>query len=309
MTPPAPGAEGAAPSRRVILNPVSPGARSRPDLASRLAEERGLDVRVTAGPGDASRLAREALEDGVGTLVVAGGDGTLHEAAAGLGAAAGAAGLRVAILPLGTGNDLAAALGIPLDPGAALALLEEGALRHLDLVRVAGGADGWVVNFAMGGFAGRVAERVTPRRRRIWGRHVYLRAALDEVLERRPREVRVRADGRPLEVGPLLAVVVASGPRFGGGIPIAPGAVPDDGLLDLLLLADVSLPGLLRVVGRALRGRHLDDPAVTHLRARSVEVEADPDLPWNGDGEDLGAGSRAFEVAPAALPVLVPRGA
>ena len=292
---------------RAILNPVSPGARSRPGLASVLAEEHGLDVRITTGPGDATRLARGALEDGVGTLVVAGGDGTLHEVAAGLGAAAGAAGLRVALVPLGTGNDLAAALGIPREPEAALALLEEGEPRRLDLVRVRGGTDGWVVNFAMGGFAGRVAERVTPRRRRLWGRRVYLRAALDEVLERRPRRVRVVADGRDLESGPLLAVVVASGPRFGGGIPIAPGALPDDGLLDLLLLADVSLPGLLRVVGRALRGRHLEDRAVTHLRVRRVEVEADPDLPWNGDGEDLGAGSRAFEVVPGALPVLVPR--
>ena len=264
-------------------------------------------MRVTSGPGDASRLAREALEDGVGTLVVAGGDGTLHEAAAGLGADAGSAGLRVALLPLGTGNDLAASLGIPLEIGAALALLGEGEPRRLDLVRVDGGTDGWVVNFAMGGFAGRVAERVTPRRRRIWGRHVYLRAALDEVLERRPREVRVRADGRELQTGPLLALVVASGPRFGGGIPIAPGALPDDGLLDLLLLDDVSLPALLRVVGRALRGRHLADPVVTHLRVRSVEVEAEPDLPWNGDGEDLGTGSRTFEVVPGALPVLVPR--
>jgi len=289
----------------VVLNPVSPGARRRPGLAAWLGEELGLDVRVTTGPGHASRLAREALDDGVDTLVVAGGDGTLHEVAAGLGEEARR--LTLALLPLGTGNDLASSLGVPTEPEAALALLEEGTPRRLDLVRVGGGEAGWVVNFAMGGFAGRVAERVTPRRRRIWGRHVYLRAALDEVLERRPRTVRLRADGRTVHEGPLLAVVVASGPRFGGGIPIAPGAEPDDGLLDLLVLGAVSLPGLLRVVGRALRGRHLDDPAVSHLRVRWVEVDAETDLPWNGDGESLGTGSRTFEVVPDALAVLVPR--
>lgn len=302
-----PSAEAATPPddrRRAILNPVSPGARRRPELAGWLERTAGLDVRITTAPGDAARMAQEALDDGVRTLVVAGGDGTLHEVVNGLGEDAGR--LRLALLPLGTGNDMAASLGIPLDLEAALALLDRGVPRPLDLVRITGAGQGWLANFAMGGFAGRVAERVTPGRRRIWGRHVYLRAALAEVGDRRARTVRLRADGRELDTGPLFAVVVANGPRFGGGIPIAPGARPDDGFLDLLLLEAVSLPRFLLVIVRALRGRHLADPAVTHLRVRRVEVEAEPDLPWNGDGETLGTGSRSFEVVPGLLPVLLP---
>jgi diacylglycerol kinase (ATP) len=294
-----------APAPRVaILNPISPGARRRPRIAELLQRVAGAEVRVTSGPGEASRLAREAAGEGVGTLIVAGGDGTIHEVANGLAGSAPVP--RLALVPLGTGNDLAGALGIPFEPQEALALLERGASRPLDLVAVTGLRSRRVANFAMGGFAGQIADRVTPRRRRLWGRHVYLRAALDEIAARRARRMSVRADDRELPVREALAVLVANGPRFGGGIPMAPAARLDDGALDLLVLRAVPLPALLRVIARALRGRHLEDPAVISLRARRVEVRTEPDLPWNGDGEGLGTGSATFEALPAAVSVQVP---
>ncbi len=303
-----------APAPRVLLlNPVAPGARARPELASLIGRAAAAEVRVTAGPGDAARLAAEAVRDGARTLVVAGGDGTVHEVVNGLADAGARDRIHggpplLALLPLGTGNDLAVALGIPPELEAALELLETGVPRPLDVVRVEGLEDRRVANFAMGGFAGRIGEWVTPARRRRWGRHVYLRAAVDEVIARRRWRVRVRVDGEPVGPAQVHAVLVANGPRFGGGIPMAPGARPDDGLVDVLVLAAVPLPALLRVIGRALRGRHLEDPAVLHVRGRRVEVDAPPDLPWNGDGEMLGAGSAAFELLPGALRVLVPSG-
>lgn len=298
------GTDPAPHPRIALLNPVTPGARSRPDLEMRLARAGADEVRITAAPGDATRLAREAAAANAGTLIVAGGDGTLHEVVDGLPpSGGGASGPRLALVPLGTGNDLARALGIPLDPEAAMRLLEEGEPGPLDLVAVTGAARTRLANFAMGGFGGRIGERVTPRRRRVWGRHVYLRAAVDEIVSRRARRATVRVDGREFARGDVLAVLVANGPRFGGGIPMAPGARVDDGLLEVLVLGAVSLPVLLRVVGRALRGRHLEDPAVLRARARRVEVEAEPGMPWNGDGELIGAGSAAFEILPRAVQV------
>jgi len=297
-----------APHPRVaILNPVAPGARRRLDLA-RSFERAGADeVLVTSGPGDAARLARDAATAGARTLIIAGGDGTLHEAVNGLAGRGGTEPApRLALVPLGTGNDLACALGIPSDPEAALALLDGGAPGPLDLVGVTGLEGFRVANFAMGGFAGRIAERITPRRRRVWGRHVYLRAALDEIVARRGWRLEVTVDGARLPIREGLAVLVANGPRFGGGIPMAPGARTDDGLLDVLVLDAVPLPALLRVIVRALRGRHLDDPAVRWTRGRRVDVDAEPDLPWNGDGELFGTGSASFESLAAAVDVQLP---
>lgn len=297
-----------APHPRVaILNPAAPGARRRPDLAGTFGG-RGVDeVRVTSGPGDAAGLARRAAEEGVGTVVVAGGDGTLHEVVNGLARCRGTGPApRLALVPLGTGNDMACALGIPEDLGGALALLEGGAPGPLDLVEVTGLGGPRVANFAMGGFAGRIAARVTPRRRRVWGRHVYLRAAVDEILARRTWSIEVTVDGERLPGREALAVLVANGPRFGGGIPMAPGARTDDGLLDVMVLGAVSLPVLLRVILRALRGRHLEDPAVTLIRGRRVEVDAERDFPWNGDGELFGTGPAAFGVLPGAVHVQLP---
>ena len=302
------GGRSPAPRPRVaILNPIAPGARRRPDLA-RLLERAGVDeVLATSGPGDAARLAQGAVTAGARTLIVAGGDGTLHEVVNGLAKRSGTGPApRLGLVPLGTGNDLACALGIPSDPDAALALLDGGAPNPLDLVEVAGLEGIRVANFAMGGFAGRIAERVTPRRRRVWGRHVYLRAAFDEIVARRARRLEVRVDGARLPIREGLAVLVANGPRFGGGIPMAPGARTDDGLLDVLVLGAVPLPALLRVIARAFRGSHLEDPAVTWTRARTIEVDADPDLPWNGDGERLGSGPASFAVLPGALEVQRP---
>jgi diacylglycerol kinase (ATP) len=271
-------------------------------------ERAGVDrVLVTGGPGDAAGLARRAVQAGAATLVVAGGDGTLHEVVNGL-AGPGIAGPtpRLALVPFGTGNDLACALGIPTDLEAALALLDEGAPGPLDLVAVDGLDAPRVANFAMGGFAGRIGAHVTPGRRRVWGRNVYLRAAVDEILARRAWPLGVRVDGETLPTREALAILVANGPRFGGGIPMAPGARTDDGLLDVLVLDAVSLPALLRVMVRALRGRHLDDPAVMRVRGGRVEVEGPPDLPWNGDGELFGTGPASFEVLPGAVQVQLP---
>lgn len=289
----------------VILNPTAGRIRRRPGLEGRLLELPDAALRRTRGPGDAVRLAREAAAAGCELLVVVGGDGTVHEAVNGLPEATPAP--RLGLVPVGTGNDFARALGVPLEPGAALEVLRGDGVRRVDLVRArAGDGERRVVNFAIGGFGGRIARHVTRARRRRWRGMVYLRAALAELRTAAPYDVALTLDGEELPASPHLAVVVANGPRLGGGIPAAPDATVDDGLLDVLALRGDSravLPGLLV---RALAGRHTRSPNVVCRRVRRAAVRARPAMPFNADGQPLGRGDAAFEVLPRALAVVAP---
>jgi diacylglycerol kinase (ATP) len=242
--------------------------------------------------------------------VVAGGDGTVQEAVDGLMPADGAvAEAAVAVVPLGTGNDLARTLGVPLDPHDALRVLARGRIRTVDLVRArCGDRERHLVNFAIGGFAGDVADRVTPDLRRRWGGLVYLRAALAGLPSLRRHRARLIVDGEASAPADVLAVVVANGRLLGGGIPVAPRAEVDDGRLDLVALRGDVPARVPLTVARLLVGRHLDAAGVIWRRGRSIEIRSADSMPFNGDGQPLGRGDAFFRVLPGALRVVVPTG-
>ena len=314
----------------VILNP---GARTGGD---REALERlrplieGWEVRLSERPGHARELARSAAADGFTTVIAAGGDGTINEVVNGLASApAGGGGPRLGVLPLGTGNDLARLLGLPPEPEEAVSILRRGACRRLDLGEMrSGGERRFFLNVAAGGFAGEVDRALTPEIKRAWGPLAYLRAATTALSEIDTYRVHARFEGvdgarrsggaETLEID-ALNVVVANGRFAGGGLPIAPWARPDDGLLDVVVIPTMSLAGLVALAPLVLTGRHLggevDGPAdggeddvrrlPICLRCRGVELESDPPMPWNTDGELIGERTPSFRVLAGALRVLV----
>lgn len=293
---------------RVILNPTAGAAGRYPCVVEDLRALPGAEVCRTRGPGHAAELAAEAGRAGRSSVVVAGGDGTVQEAVNGLVPADGTASeTAVGLVPLGTGNDLARTLGVPLDPHDALQALATSRIRPMDLVRVrCAGRERHLVNFAIGGFAGDVADHVTPERRRRWGGLVYLRAALAGLPGLRLHRARLVVDGERLDAGRLLAVIVANGRRLGRGITVAPGAEVDDGRLDLVAIRGESPARVPLTVARLLLGGRLDDAGVLWRRAREVEVRSEPSMPFNGDGQPLGEGPASFRLLPRALRVLVP---
>jgi YegS/Rv2252/BmrU family lipid kinase len=253
-----------------------------------------VPVYPASDPGDAETLAAELAAE-VDVLMVFGGDGTVHEVANGLPVPAGD-GPVVALLPGGTGNDLARAIGIPPDPVAAATELAGARPRSLDLLdcgtrRAANGVNA--------GFAAAATEVLSRRVKKLLGPGAYLVGGLRVGVNPPTWPARVEVDGRAVQ-GEALAVVVGNGGSFGGGRWLIPEADVGDGLLDVLVVpADTSKAELARHLARD--NRLPGD--LPRLRGTSATVVTD--MPCRLDGEPAPTPG-SVTVIPAAWRVLTP---
>ncbi|QCI11509.1 lipid kinase YegS [Pseudomonas putida] len=257
--------------------------------------ERGgtIDVRVTWEAGDAQRLVGEALAAGYQRIVAGGGDGTLRDVAEAMGLANTQASL--ALLPLGTANDFARAAGVPLEPAAALALLEQPA-RAVDLGQV---GEQLFLNMATGGFGSQVTANTSEDLKKVLGGAAYLFTGLSRFSELQPAEVELQGEGFHWQ-GQLLALGIGNGRQAGGGQVLCPDAVVDDGLLDIAIL-----PAPQDVVG-TLRDLLAGDGLFVRARLPWVEIKSSQGLDINLDGEPLQASSMRFAALPGALRLHLP---
>jgi diacylglycerol kinase (ATP) len=267
----------------------------------------GETVRSTA-PGDIAKLAEEATSNGARLLVAVGGDGTAHEAVNGLLRAGG--GAELALLPQGTGDDFARALGVPGDFEQALALAREGATRTIDAGRVtyeteARSAESYFCSMAGVGMSGAVARRLLTTTKVLGGKVAGLIATFAVFSRWTNVELRVDVDGES-RTGLMEDVLVANTEYHNGGMRLCPDASPEDGVFDVLLLGDVTKLDLLLTLPKLYRGTHLPHPKAELLRGRAVTVESDVPLPIELDGEQPGTTPVRFEVVPGALRVRVP---
>lgn len=328
----------------LLVNPAAGRGRALrvASTARRALAAAGVDVRLVrtgVAPGAPHRPFPVQVGDPGRAIVVCGGDGTVAAALpALLDRADGGDPVPLGLVPAGTGNDFAGALGIPQDPAAAvtalIADLTRGVARRVDL--------GWVrpapANHSHEGpagfddaagdgatdagrpFATVVAcgfdSRVTARRNASrWplGPLAYPAAVLAELSTLTPATYRLTVDGRARDVEAVL-VAVGNTAAYGGGMRICPDAVVDDGLLDVTIVRAVSRATLLRVFPRVYSGGHRDHPAVELLSARSVTVRtlsaptgrrAGPAVvPVHADGEPVVPLPVTCAVRPGALTVL-----
>jgi diacylglycerol kinase (ATP) len=304
----------------VIVNPASAGGRTGRDWprVQRCLVDAGVDfeARITNAAGDATRLAREALREGFARVVAVGGDGTLNEVLNGFFDPETRQAVNpdavLGMLPSGTGGDFRKTVGIPHSHAAACALLARGDVRPVDVGRVdyhGGGAPGarWFVNIADCGIGGDVVHRVNRSRKAAGGTLTFLYHSLAAVITFGSRMVRVDVDGRVHE-GPMQNVVVANGRYFGGGMLIAPEASVDDGLFEVVLIADLGVRRSLAGLPRLYKGRHLGRPGITALRGRVVTVtplEQRPVL-FDVEGEQVGRAPATLTCLPRALRLCAP---
>ena len=282
----------------LVVNPTAGSGRSRRAaevVGARLAAA-GEQVEILEGVDgpDALRLCRAAVADRVDALIAVGGDGMAHlvlQACAGTMTAMG-------IVPTGTGNDLANALGLPRkDPVASADLLISAPVRQVDAVRC---GSAWFACVLGAGFDGAVNDRAN-RMRWPRGRRRYDLAVVAELRTYQPGRYRLTLDGVTSEVEAML-IAVGNAPSYGGGMRVCPDADLTDGLVDVVVVGPLSRARFLRLFPGVFRGTHVRDPAVQVSRAREVTIEG-PTRTVYADGEPVGALPVTCVVEPGALRV------
>jgi diacylglycerol kinase (ATP) len=300
-------AEGEPSPLRALLvsNPAAGGGRPPRLLPAVLERLRAAGVEVeshqTTSLDDARQAAREAALGGCTAVVAMGGDGTVGACAAGLGEAGPDGGAALGMIPAGGGNDVARNLGLPYgDPLAAAAMLPRLRRRRVDLVRA---GERLFLNSAGAGFDSEASRFANERLARAPYRLRYIGAMLAELALWRPACFQLTLDGRPLEARGWL-VAIGNGQSYGGGMRIAPDARLDDGLVDVVIIGDLSKPAFLATFPKIYSGRHLEHPAISVRRAARVELAADRPLAVHLEGELAGTVPVTFEVVPGAIQVL-----
>jgi diacylglycerol kinase (ATP) len=289
----------------LIINPTSgknTGARIGTE-AARLMAASGLTV-VDLSAMDAPHAlakARQAIAGNeIDVLAVAGGDGMAH---LGINACAGTQ-VPLAVIAAGTGNDIARELGLPVREAVkAVERILAGGVREVDAVRhvTPRGDTKWFGGVLAAGFDAVVNERANQWR---WpkGQMRYNLAILRELPVFKPIPYVLEIDGVRHDTHAML-VAVGNGPAYGGGMKVTPDARFDDGLLDILILHEVSIPTLLRVFPKVFSGQHLSHPKVEVLRGRRVRLEARGVVSY-ADGERFAPLPMECEVVPGALRVV-----
>jgi diacylglycerol kinase (ATP) len=295
----------------VIVNPHAGRGHVREEIPEleRTLQSRKLPYTLhrTQGPGDATRIAREALRAGGRYLVSVGGDGTVHEVVNGMieddepivpDAVLG-------VVAAGSGSDFVRTFGLPGDATRACLHLTGENVYPFDVGKVTYTAEGggtetrYFPNIAEVGLGGAVARRAD-RLPRGFGRSKYFFGFWLTLPRFKIAEIVVRADNKTYE-GSAFNVVVANCQFYGGGMKISPRSFPGDGVLDVLVLKGPKSDSFT-TLPKVYRGEHLPHPHIAELRARrEVRVEADRPLPIEADGEELGITPASFGILPHAI--------
>jgi diacylglycerol kinase (ATP) len=304
----------------LIVNPKSQGGRLGkrwPEIADTVGRVFPFDEAMTQGPGDATRLAREALRGGAERVVAIGGDGTINEVVNGFFDDRGAPiapDASLAVLPFGTGGDFRRTLGLPTELADAAKVIAAGHRRKIDVGRLelttmtGARAVRMFINIASFGVSG-VVDRLVNESGKKLGRLGFAVATARATWSYKNQRVQLVFDGKDRVDLTINTVAVANGRFFGGAMKIAPDAELDDGAFDVIAMGDFGFADLVKSGRRLYAGTHLAMAKVTARRAKLIEAEPiDPGavVELDVDGENLGKLPARFEIVPAALWVIAP---
>jgi YegS/Rv2252/BmrU family lipid kinase len=285
----------------LIVNPAAGGGRAGRalrDVRARM-EQLGLQYHVqpTRNLDHARELARAATAAGE-TAVAFGGDGVIGAVADALRDSPGLLG----ILPGGRGNDFARALGIPLDPRAACAVLATGTTRSLDLGEVGGRTFVGIASCGIDADANRIANRASLVR----GNLVYSYAALRALAQWEPATFTIAIDGGRPHTITGYTIAAANSTSYGGGMRLAPGARLDDGMLEIVVITQMTKLRFLTLLPTVFWGGHVSHDGVEVLEGHTVEIAASRPLEVYADGDPIAQLPVTVRALPGAVRALVP---
>jgi len=288
----------------IILNPAA-----HSEKAVRLTERihalcTGAEVRLTSMPGDAERIAREAVGEGFTTLIAAGGDGTINEVVNGLVATRNPD-VRLGILPVGTMNVFAVELGIPLNSlEKAWEIILKDEVRHLDLpVCKTAEESRCFVQLAGVGLDAEVVRRTSRESKKALGPLSYL-LSLAQVAGVKPPPVTIESEDGMVRSGSF--VLLGNGRFYGGPFKMFRKGSPCDGLIDVLVFRNQSPWDLFRYMNAILIGQHAELSDVEYFQTTSLSLHSESPVPYELDGEMAGYLPLSLRVEKGALPVLAP---
>jgi YegS/Rv2252/BmrU family lipid kinase len=257
-------------------------------------------VRPTTKAGDAHAFAREAVSEGVDLVVAWGGDGTINEAASALIHTR----VPLGIVPAGSGNGLAADLRIPFSPRAALDVAAAGRTARIDVGQIDDHC--YFFNIAGIGIDAVIAARFAERGMRRRGAFGYLQLSTAELLRYRCQTYQLTLDDTRYEHKALL-VALANGRQYGNRLLIAPGARMDDGLLEVVVVEDMSLLNIAWRLPSLFRGTLQAGPGIAMRAAHTLQIRSAAPIPYHVDGEPrLGDTDLSVRTHPGALHVRTP---
>jgi len=298
---------------KIILNPVADMGNAYKvanDLRPIIAEYGRADWSGTVYPTHASELAEQAGEQGYDMVVAMGGDGTVHEVVNGLMKIPAKVRPVLGVVPVGSGNDFAHSIGVPMDSAQALAhaLNNEPSTVDIGLMTDEHGRKEYFDNTVGVGFDAVVTIR-SHKLPVVRGFLMYLTAVIQTIiLNHEPARMQLEADGEKWEQTNLM-VAVCNGPREGGGFMVAPGARNDDGILDYMLIAKCSRPMMFRLIPEVMNGTHGRFDLVKMGTCRKFSLDSERPVYIHADGEiytSFGSNLRKvdFEILPGALKVV-----
>ncbi|MCA0757873.1 diacylglycerol kinase [Paenibacillus sp. N4] len=285
---------------RLIYNPTSGREEMRkrlPDILQRL-ERGGIETscHMTIGEGDATLAAANAADRGYDMIIAAGGDGTLYEVINGLTGKENRPPLG--ILPVGTTNDFARAMGIPKAWEYAVDLIVQQYSRPIDVGKA---NERYFINIAGGGSLTELTYDVPSKLKTMIGQLAYYMKGLEKMTRLRPTELKFQAAGVGEFHDEFMMFLICNSNSVGGFERLAPDSKLDDGLLDVLLIRKCNLPEFIKLVSLAVRGEHLSDPHVLHFRTKELRVTTPDYVQINLDGEYGGVLPCTFSVLPSHL--------
>lgn len=290
---------------RFIINPVAGGANRTKEIADAvrriLDSEKGIfEIKVAGSKGDAGGLSEEAVSKGYEAIFACGGDGTINEVASHLVGTETALG----VIPKGSGNGFAKSLGIPEDVNGAVSLLKTWNVKRIDAGVICGR---YFFSTAGCGFDARMSKKYDEGflSRRLRGLAPYVPIALWEYFFYKPMPVTIKTEGSSREAKPFL-LTAANTERYGGGAVIAPGALPDDGLLDICVVKKPNILKATALAYRLLKGDIDKYEGFDRFRSNGLTISGNAGFLIHADGEPFEwSGDVRVSLVPKGLKVLV----